>query len=141
MDEKVYFAHPMNTYDTELEGELLLELDVAFPGVEIENPNQKKHQQGYKEWSESSGNGMRYFFEVVLPECTACVFLTFRDGKWPAGVAKEVDWFLQRELPVFRIDLDGKLTRAEAMPHYKSILTPDETRARIRDAEGNTVPY
>ena len=84
---------------------------------------------------------MAYFTEEVLPTCQACVLLPFRDGRWGAGVAKEVAWFLDRGFPVWSISPDGRLAPVTQMPYYKVILTVEQTRERLRDADGNMLPF
>lgn len=138
----MYFAHPINTYDTKLEEDLLHLMSSASSVVVIENPNQQKHQDGYARWRASHDNGMLYFTEEVLPGCTSCTFLAFRDGMIPAGVAKEVQWFLDRGMPVQEISSFGITTTiVRRMLASERILSVSETRARIRDADGNTIPY
>ena len=137
---RLYFAHPVNTYDTELEEDLIEAIAHAFPGWEIENPNQQKHQDGYREYREEVGNGMAYFMEKVLPSCACTVILAFRDGMWGAGVAKEGSFYLERGLPVWEIIPRGDIQKLEEF-HEGSILTVDETRRRIRDEKGHPIPY
>lgn len=139
--DKLYFGHPINTYNTSLELELLSLMPDLFPMWEIENPNQQKHQDGYKKFGEEKGNGMLYFTEVVLPACGGGVFLPFRDGKLGAGIAKEALCLLDKDLPCWEIALKGAL--AVVMDLSKDdfmedrVLSVEETRARLRDAEGN----
>ncbi len=107
---KLYFAHPVNTYGKPIEAKMLELIEIAFPQFEIENPNQPHHQIGYKKWKERTGNGMRYFYEVVLPNCEAgSVAMPFLDKKLGAGVAGEIIWYLKRNKKIFLIsapDLD-----------------------------------
>ena len=69
MEKRIYFGHPINTYNTALENELLQKISEAFPECEIENPNQKHHNEGYERWKKTTGNGMDYYFKVVLLSC------------------------------------------------------------------------
>ena len=140
----LYFGHPVNTYNTELEGILLGTIFENFAAWEIENPNQKKHQEGYQRYKEEKGNGMLYFDEV-LQNCSGGIFLAFRDGKWGAGVAKEALNLLNRGLPVWQIRFVGDVVIIEELESIdfteENILSVEETRARIRDKDGNTLPY
>lgn len=135
----IYFAHPVNTYGTPLEKELLDALARAFPDCEVLNPNAPEHDKGYREWKERTGRGMQYFYREVLPACSSGVFLAFRDGKWPKGVFGEAENLAKRGCPIFQIFPDGtiaKIELAEVEP-----LTVDETRARIRLPNGESRPY
>lgn len=140
MRNRLYFGHPVNTYNIELETQLLEAIVREFPDWEIENPNQKKHQEGYKKWMEETGNGMKYFTEEVLPSCDGGVFLAFRDGKWGAGVAKEGIYFLERDLAVCEVTLDFEFNSLDEFSADRT-LSVDETRKRIRDKEGNLLQY
>ena len=140
MSRKLYFGHPINTYNTPLEEQLISVIAQEFPDWEIENPNQKKHSEGYKKWREETGNGMKYFAEEVLPSCDGGVFLAFRDGKWGAGVVKEGVYFLEKDLPVYEVTLDFQFNSLDEFSDDR-ILGVDETRERIRDEEGNSLPY
>lgn len=140
MESKIYFGHPINTYDTELERELLRVTSAAFPKMHIENPNQKHHQEGYKFWKEKYGNGMNYFYKEVLPACGAGIFLPFRDGKWGAGIFGEALFLFKRKCLIYQITHRGlmeKLINLKSIP----ILSIEETRLRLRTESGERVPY
>lgn len=110
--QKLYFAHPVNTYDTKTEKKCLDLVARTFPQYIIENPNQPHHQIGYAEWKKRLENdpqksgGMSYFFEKVLPDCEAgTVALPFLDGLIGAGVASEIVFSLIRSRGCFLIDI------------------------------------
>lgn len=136
----IYFGHPINTYGTEFEEKLIQIISNAFPGWFIENPNQKHHQEGYKSWKEKHGNGMDYFYKKVLPDCHAGIFLPFRDDKWGAGVYGEAKRLAQLKRMIFKIDIHEKIYRISNL-NMQSVLTIEETRLRLRDANGNIIPY
>ncbi len=107
---KIYFAHPINTYDTYYEKAALLCLGKFFERLIIENPNQPCHQKGYKAWKKKRGNGMRYFYEEVLPPCRGgAVALPFFDGKLGAGVAGEIVWMMKKSRSVYVIRIVNRL--------------------------------
>ena len=98
----IYFAHPVNVYNTPLEKAVEAYLSFSYPG-DIENPNQQHHQAGYKAWQERTAKnrdqhkGMSYFFDEILPKCRiGCVAMPFLDGHFGLGVAGEAKWFLER---------------------------------------------
>lgn len=138
MNEKpyLYFAHPINVYDTELERALLAQITERFSGYEILNPNAPEHSAGYR------AEGMGYFLRKVLPRCDAGVLLAFRDrmigkGVFAEGLQLFVSWPYR---PVWEIDLDG-LPWTFWIPDSNRCLSVDETRARIRYPDGSIRPY
>lgn len=136
----IYFGHPINTYDTELEVELMVILVDTFPSWKIENPNQEHHQEGYQRWKKEHGNGMDYYYKEVLPWCNAGIFLPFRDGSWGAGVFGEAEFLAKLGLPIFQITHDGLITRINNLIDVP-VLSIEETRLRIRTASGEIAPY
>lgn len=139
MNRRLYFGHPVNVYNTELERSLLWVIRENFPSWEIENPNQQKHDEGYARYKKESGNGMEYFFKKVLPECGVGVFLPFRDLKYGAGVFKEAEFLAKRNFPIWEITEDFLLVRVE-LKNMK-VLSVEETRVRVRTPSGEIVPY
>ena len=92
---KVYYAHGVNLYNTNQEDRDLETLEDM--GLDVENPNQQHHQDGYTE------KGMVYFMEDILPHMSACAFRSYPDGSIPAGVAKELTYFLEAGLPIIEL--------------------------------------
>ncbi len=139
MKNRIYFGHPINTYDTELETQLLEKIAIVFPEFDIENPNQRHHQEGYRHWKEKTGSGMDYYFKKVLPECRAGIFLPFRDGAWGAGIFGEAEFLASHDCPIYQITAEGLISQVNLSEIWA--LTIEETRTRIRTAAGETVPY
>jgi len=140
---KIYFAHPVNLYGTKLESFLIQKIKEALPEYEVVNPADKEHGEGYERFKAETGNGMRYFEEVVLPSCAAGVFLAFRDGKLGAGIFKEVKWLYYHARSLWEIDVSGNVVWFNG-PFYevgRRTLSVDETRARIRDGAGKPRPF
>ena len=148
--ERIYFAHTVNSYSTDLEKELVKLINDFF-GTEIENPNQPHHQVGYKTWKEKyrghpTKSGMTYFYEIVLPDCDACVCQIFLDGKWGAGVANEALFFIKKEQSVWVINPKTHeirpITAGEKDLIVKNdpslMLSIEETRFRVW---GGSEPY
>lgn len=129
--KKLYFGHPLNTYDTELEARLLQIIAEAFPGWEIENPNQPHHQAECQRWKRMTGRCMDYFFQVVLPTCQGGVFLPFPNGTWGAGVFGEAQCLSEQgQKSLWQITAEGKISRV-SLKKVKS-LSIEETRSRLR---------
>jgi len=133
----MYFGHPVNTYNTELEKILIAKIARRFPDRVIENPNQEKHQEGYDRWKKKTGNGMGYYFFEVLPYCDTGIYLPFRDGAWGAGVFAEAKFFY--EPWVWTIDADGsiRLVQLETV----QVLGIKETRHRLYGPNKILLPY
>jgi len=140
MRNKIYFGHPINTYGTPLESRLLTEIALAFPEWEIENPNQEYHQKGCRGCEAEGGNPMEYFFDEVLPDCRAGIFLPFRDGMWGYGVFSEAIVLREQECPIWEISPDGTIVPIMDLDGDLE-LSIEETLARILTSLGETIPY
>jgi hypothetical protein len=140
MKQKLYYGRPVNIKSfPELDKPLLQKVVDAFPDWEIEDSGLKKHGDGYLRFKKEFGNGMEYYFQEVLPFCGGGVFLRFRDGMWGAGVYAEAKFFTDRNLPIWIVDVKGKV-RKGSLKRAK-VLSIEETIERIRDKEGNPKPY
>ncbi|MFC1757054.1 hypothetical protein ACFLZC_02790 [Patescibacteria group bacterium] len=110
MKNKIYFAHPVNTYGTPLEEMMIIIIQETFPGFVIENPNQEKHRIGYAKWKEKYENhvvksGMNYFYDEVLADCEAgTVAMPFADMRFGAGVASETIYTIKKDRNVYLIE-------------------------------------
>jgi hypothetical protein len=133
----MYFGHPINTYDTELEKKLLAKIARRFPNCVIEDPNQEKHQEEYVRWKQKTGNGMQYYFSEVLPFCDTGIFLPFRDGAWGAGVFGEAKFFNRPWVWTINADAQVRIVHLETV----QALSISETRARIYGPNGILLPY
>lgn len=139
MNVKIYFGHPINVYDTDLERFLMARITECFPHLEIENPNQPNHADGYNRYSASGGRGMDYYFKEVLPGCSAGIFLPFRDGAWGAGVFGEAKNIAERGCRIWQIAHEGFISSVNL--DSVRVLTVEETRSRIRTPAGTIIPY
>ena len=128
--EKIYFGHPVNFYDTPKECDLIDAILKVWPNSFIENPNQVRHQVGYKEYKERTGNGMAYFSQEVLPKMDRGVFLPFEDGMFGAGVFKEAMKLAELGKPIHQIKLDGKISKMYISELHR-MLSVEETRKRV----------
>ncbi|MDE2001478.1 MAG: hypothetical protein KGI60_02845 [Patescibacteria group bacterium] len=137
---RLYFGHPINVYGTDLECRLLECIARELPRWDVENPNQKHHQEGYRQYARDYGKGMTYYFERVLPQCHGGIFLPFADGAWGKGVAGEAQWLFNKNLPIWKIDHLGAVTHLTSLKSVR-ILTVEETRVRIRKPSGELIPY
>ncbi len=137
---RIYFGHPVNTYNTDLEQFLLKKITESFLGSIIENPNQEDHAGGYARYKKEYGNGMQYFYEKVLPYCNGGIFLPFRSGSWGAGTFQEARKLAERNAPIWQISPEGLIAPVYNFTWW-NILNVAETTDMIRDADGNPKPY
>ncbi len=126
----IYFGHPVNFYNTDKERELAEIIKKEFPEYYLENPNQLHHQENYKIWKEELGNGMKYYFDIVLPKMNAGIFLPFEDGMWGLGVFGEAEAIFSKGYPIWEIDVEGNVKNVMKLDYPKK-LSLDETRKRV----------
>lgn len=104
---RIYFAHPVNSYNTPVEKAAIALIAKRFPKDVIENPNQPHHKANYQAWTKRTAENrdnhkaMNYFFDEVLPACDACVAMPYLDGQMGLGVAGEAKWFLVQNKPLY----------------------------------------
>ncbi len=126
----LYFSHPINIYDTDLERFLLKNIRDSFPDYNLENPNQKHHQENYKFWKENFGSGMKYYFEEILPRMKAGIGLPFEDGTYGAGVFGELKYLSERGKPIWEINSGGAIKKIENLDESLA-LSVEETKKRV----------
>lgn len=124
---KTYFAHWVGDYDTPIERAAVEAIESAqHPSGEVVNPNTLEHAAAYQV------HGMGYFVGLVSG-LDACVFMRMPCGSVGAGVAKEVERFLERGKPVWELTRDLRnLWVTDAIPG--PVLSVEETRAATRAA-------
>lgn len=126
---QIYFGHPVNTYGTDDEQRLIGIIHREFPDYDIENPNQQKHQEGYKQFKEEYGNGMEYFYTQILPNMDAGVFLAFDDGMFGAGVYNEAQWIFNNGKQIYEINQNDDIS--DLLLTESRRLSVEETRSRV----------
>ncbi len=126
---KIYFGYPVNFYNTPKEAELMAAIQKEFQNFSIESPNLPLHQEGYRAYKAERGDGVLYFFEKVLPEMVAGVFLPFEDGMLGAGVFREAEFMHQIGKLVFEISLEGRIWTMKLDSSRR--LSVEETRKRV----------
>lgn len=130
---RLYYMHPINTYDTELERQQLELISRIFLDWEVVNPNAPEHQEGYKL------NGISYFTDLAA-SCQGGVALPFRDGKIGSGIFKEAFSLTQNNCPVWKLTFTGRLSTLDVKDETLR-LSIEETRARIRKEDGSRKDY
>lgn len=129
-DNSIYFGHPVSEYNTELESLLIDILSMEFPHATIYNPNNDDDQTNYQLWRSTFDNGMKYYFDVILPRMKSGVFLPFSDGMFGAGVCGVADFIRDNGKEIFTINNRGLVRKINSISP-SSKLTIEETRARI----------
>lgn len=95
---KVYFAHPISMYNTPEEVYLINGLTKM--GAEVINPNDPKLEEEYnRRKKEDPSTAMNVFFEQIEECSKLCAFPT-ENGKYTAGVQKEILHALKCGIPV-----------------------------------------
>jgi hypothetical protein len=127
--EKIYFGHPINLYNTPIETDLIRKIQERFLNCDVISPHLNIHKEGYQRYKLEKGNGMLYFETEVLPQMDAGIFLPFEDGKFGAGVFKEMNFLRGRTKPIFGINLEGLIWVVDIK--LAEALTVEETRKRV----------
>ena len=91
--EKLYFAHPMQTYDTERERKAIRQIKAGYSSYYIQNP------------SLHPSRDMNFYFAWVK-ECQALIFMSDENGYIGKGVYSEIDAARMLNLPVYYVDPD-----------------------------------
>jgi hypothetical protein len=153
---KLYFAHPVNVYDTPLESAVETLIHEVFPGYEVESPNKPHHQKGYTEWKANTAlnrdkhNAMAYFYEVVMPQCVGCVSLPFLDRRMGLGVNGETRktiergnpaWFVAPTCTATQKDLDEFIANPKSGLFIIRLFTEDEVQLILSEDPLICVPH
>ena len=112
---KVYYAHCMNLYGSKQEARDTATLEGL--GFTVVNPSIVAEQDEIFKHLATSDDRMA-FFERYSEICGAVAFRALNDGAIPAGVAKEIEWFVARNKPVLELPSGIK----------RRVLTVDMTR-------------
>ena len=130
---RTYFAHPLSDYDTQFEARVLGYLKCL--GHDVTNPNQKRHENAYRELvNHGRGDAFEYFTRLVL-RCDAVAFVRMPSGDVSAGVAKEVQCALEHGREVIEVTLSGhgglQSRRMLSVPP-SAVLSIEDTRAQLK---------
>lgn len=115
--QKLYLGRPINLFNTREDGDLLKAVAEFFSDCQIEDPSQKKHGEGYAKYKSLKGqeyngrivnSGMDYYFQEVLPDVDAGIFVLFRDGMFGKGVFGEAEFLEQSGKSIYEVDFDWK---------------------------------
>lgn len=137
---KIYFAHPITTYGTQVEQDVLDAIKRwVGADTEVVNPNQLVHQENYRSLFVDVDTRARAFeyFLYLARQCNFCVFLPFEDRLIGSGVAAEIQTFFDRfgtEARVYEwipVDNHFRMRHQDYFATPGRVLTVEETRKRI----------
>lgn len=99
---RVYYAHCLAIYDTPQEAR---DMQTLFRlGFDPYNPNSPEVEAKITAHKAANPNGnYMEFFRSLVTGCDALVFRALPDGRIPAGVAKEIDYAREANMPVFEL--------------------------------------
>jgi hypothetical protein len=130
----IYFAHPINTYNTEYEIMSIKSIKDKFPNSIILNPGEQQYQDGFKDYISNDPKEYMGYFRDLVNTCSVIVYLPFRDMKIGAGVRYEIYHLHQRFNNIYEINPKNFSIRKVNMNHVNTnTLTIDETRRRIKE--------
>lgn len=141
---RVYYAHPMSWYGTNLEQKDLGFLQSKFRSVL--NPGAPEIEAMVEQWKRQGLDVMGTFAKMIHEQADAVAFRTFKDGRLGAGVGREVFEAKIAGLHIDRIiggykrysyDKDETLwlVPGDSMSIMHQLLTIEETRRRVREGE------
>jgi hypothetical protein len=130
----IYFAHPINTYSTEYEEQSLMSIKEKFPNSHIINPGDDFYQEQFNKYRENNPKDYMPYFKDLVNQCSAVVYLPFRDGKVGAGVRYEIFQLNNRYDNIYEINPEDFSINKVSMKYVdENTLSIDETRKRIKD--------
>lgn len=127
---RIYFAHPINTYNTEYEKICISILENN--NISFLNPGTPEQQAKFKIYREKNDNYMKYFKNLVL-SCDGVAYLPFRDGKIGAGIVYESKVSNKKGGILYEIDINNNDIKQVDIHHIlHNQLSIEETRRRIK---------
>jgi hypothetical protein len=129
---KIYFAHPINTYNTDIEKQCL-DLIKNNLGDKILNPSVEFIQRQLEDYKKNNPDNYMIFFDDLLSECDAIAYLPFEDGLIGAGVWHECKTINNYGGKTYEIDLENETLNEVDFGYIDSKkLSIEETRVRIK---------
>lgn len=119
----VYYAHPINTYNSCIEkADLKLLKDLGFL---VNNPNTEENQGWFTVYRRDHPTTYMDFFLAMVQASDALAFRAFPEGTIGAGVGLEINEAKRLGLPIIQLP-----------PLHLNILTIEQTRERIGQSYG-----
>ena len=116
---KCYYAHTMISYGSTIEAQDVTVL--KFLGFEVINPNSPEIKKGLNEYLQVRSKTMDYFCDIIH-DCDLVVFRALPDGTILSGIAAEVQYASDQNIPIIEIPCSLK-KRMQEYPETKQYLT------------------
>jgi hypothetical protein len=138
---RIYFAHPINTHDTDLEHEMIQAIYEHFSGhIVIVNPSDIIHQimvmdiKAFHDDAKVSSKKVREYFLHLAVICQGGVVLPFHDGAIGANDYALLERIEQNHHTIWLITYRGDI---EIISNLSAItpLSIKETRARTHNTD------
>lgn len=104
---KIYFGHPIPTYNTEYELKCLEKIKELYPRCEIVNPRdipieeEDKNPKSYIEFMRQ----MNKYYLPTIDSCDLVIVAKTKNGKISSGVQKEIPYAESKNIPVEYLDV------------------------------------
>jgi hypothetical protein len=129
----IYFAHPINTYGTEVERICIEFISKYFRNSNIINPSDKRYQSEFSLYKELNPDSYMNYFKGLVNKCDTLVYLPFMDGQVGAGVWYEAKQMAKYDGDIYQISYPtGILLRVDIDYITDRLISIEETRDRIR---------
>lgn len=99
----IFFSHPMPTYNTPYEKILMKVIKDKFPEYTIINPAEEKYQNFQ---TNTQQEAMDFFTDLILNKATILIGLPIFTGNYTDGVATEMIFALEHNIPTYSFDKD-----------------------------------
>ena len=129
----IYFAHPINTYKTDIEKLCIEIIKNHFPNHSIINPSDDYYQLDFNKFRADNPTNYMIYFKYLVDKCSIVVYLPFKDGKIGAGIWYEIHQLIDRSDEIYSIDLNNKSLNKVSIDYVDyNKLSIEETRERIK---------
>ena len=118
---KAYYAHCLAIYGTAQEKRDVAAIEAL--GFVCVNPNSPDIAMEFNVYKMAHPSHYMDFFQQFSEECDVIIFRALPDGTIPAGIDKEVSWFIALGKPV--LELPSCM--------FRRTLTLDETRQYLSE--------
>lgn len=130
----IYFAHPVNTYGTDIEKKCISLIENKFRNCTIINPGEEYYQTSFKTYKEKNPRDYMNFFKELVETCSYIVYLPFIDMKIGAGVWFEVQQLYKIADNIYEINISDNQINKVTINHVNdNKLSVEETRIKIKE--------
>ena len=119
--KKAYYAHCVAIYGSKQEARDIATIEAL--GFECVNPNTPEVAAAYQDYKQRNPHDPMQYFSRFSNECDVVIFRALPEGTIPAGIEKEIGWFIAFDKPV--LELPSGMTRRR--------LTLEQTREYLKE--------